>query len=91
MCEAMGEERPSYVTVPARVHAIADFTAVHLSTGMALIGHQCLYWDRHMPSGHMLLCCDWMIGVQIMKGNVFTLHYPMRKSECLMWDCWGTP
>lgn len=42
MCEycvrnvRMGEECPSYISVPARVHA-ADVTTVHLPTGMALM------------------------------------------------------
>lgn len=41
---------PSHITVPVRVHAIADVSTVHLSTGMALMcyseTHSSLYWKK---------------------------------------------
>lgn len=56
--------------VPGRVHAIADLSTVHLSTGMALMCYNKPPPDKKKqqlwpkwPSGYTLLCCDcflWM-------------------------------
>ncbi len=91
MCEWGRSVLPA--SLSARVHAIADVGTVHLFTGMALMCyneiHRSLYWKK-WAKRHRPLRQHAAGAAVLMEENVFTLHYCMRKLQCLMWDWWGT-